>query len=248
MSIKGFTSSFNAIGVLFNGVRYTLKQIYATVRHLGSGKVGLMTSPMWLSVVSSGNTLDASGSTKRVLSITGHSLENGSVIRFINGLNAGQEVQVEVVIDADTVFIGQELPNVPAGSDGFTIYRPMTPTLDSSGQITVVEGITTVVDFLDSGSFAPTGANVIPRSSSAPLEVVSSLAAPVTRAQVISDIGEFINMYSDSAGTNLLCHLPLTPDETVDVDIPAGSTLYLRNAKDVDIDDANSIISINFIG
>jgi hypothetical protein len=207
-----------------------------------------MVAPVWLSLVSSGNTLDASGSDKRVLAITGHSLKKGQIIRFTSGNIIREEVQIQDASNANSVLLSSPLSEAPAGSEGFSVYQPMTPTLDSNGQIAVVEGITTVVDFLDDGSFAPTGANAIPASSSAPLEVVSSLAANVTKIQVISDIGEFINLYSDSAGLNLLAHLVLTPDEVVDVDISAGTSLYIRNAKNATIDDANSIISMNFIG
>lgn len=247
-AIKGFSSLLHHIKTAYNGAQVTSEQLYSTMRRFHAEQAGIMVAPVWLSLVSSGNTLDASGSTKRVLAITGHSLKKGQVIRFTSGNIIREEVQVQDASDANTVLLGSPLSEDPSGSEGFSVYQPMTPTLDSSGQLSVVEGITTVVDFLDNGSFAPTGANAIPASASAPLEVVSSLAANVTRLQVISDVGEFINLYSDSAGTNLLCHLVLTPDEQVDVDIPAGTTLYIRNAKNAIIDDANSIISINFIG
>jgi len=248
MSIKGFSSLVHNVADVFNNIQYKSEQLYATLRRVAHEQAALMVAPVWLSVVSTANSLDASGSTNRVLSITGHSLRRGMTLRFTSGSFVGEEVQIQEVIDANTVLLAQRLSSTPSGSETFNSYRPMTPTLDGSGQIAVVEGITTVVDNLDDGSFAPTGANAIPASSAAPLEVVSSLAAAVTRVQVISDIGEFINLYDDSAGTNLLCHLVLTPDESVDIDIPAGTTLYIRNAKNATIDDANSIISMNFIG
>lgn len=247
-AIKAFTSLIHNVSDTYNGVAYKMRQLYITAREASHEQAALMVAPVWLSVVSTGNSLDASGSTNRVLSITGHSLKKGMVIRFTSGSFIGEEVQVQEIIDANTVILGQRLSSTPAGSEGFTILRPTTPTLDSSGQISVVEGITTIVDFLDAGSMAPTGANAIPGSGSAPLQVVSSLAANVTKIQVIHDIGEFLNIYSDAAGTNLLAHVTLTPDETIDVDIPAGSSIYIRNAKASAIDDANSIISMNFIG
>jgi hypothetical protein len=246
--VKGFTSLFKGMRAVYDGASVQLENIYATLQYLGAGKVGLMTAPRWLSLVSSGNTLDASGSTKRVLAITGHSLSKYDVIRFTSGALAGHEVQVLENSDADSVMLAQELPSTPAGSESFSILIPMTPTLDASGQISIVEGITTIVDFLDAGSMVPTGANVIPKSSDPPLEVVNSLAQNCTKIQVISDIGEFINLYTDAAGATLIAHVVLTPDEVIDVDIPAGSKIYIRAAKDVAIDDINSIISMNFIG
>lgn len=244
--LKGFTSLFNSIKSDYNGGSVSLQQLFATFRYLGAGKAGTMVSSMWLSIVSSGNTLDA-GSTKRVLSKIAHGHRIYDVIRFTSGALIGLEVQIVGVGDANAILLGQELPTAP-GVDGYTVLRPMTPTLDSSGQMSVVEGITTVVDFLDNGSMVPTGANVIPRSSAAPLQVVAALAGNITKIQSVSDVGEFINIYSDAAGATLIAHLVLTPDAVVDVDIAVGSSVYFRAAKDVNIDDVNSILSMNFIG
>lgn len=251
-ALKGFTSLFKSLTSRYNGEDSRLEQLFTTLQLLGSGKVGLHTAPRWLSSVSTGNTLDAAGSSKTVLAITGHSIRKNDVIRFTSGNNAGEEVQVIDNSDADSVLIGQKLPNTPSGSDGFTLLRAMSPTLDSSGQVAVVEGITTIVDFLDAGSYEPSsgGDGIIPRSSNDPVEVVNSLAQSTTKLQVIQDVGEFINLYkSDGAGGfELLAHFPLTPDVIVDVDIDVGETLYLGAAKDSDIDVPGTIIEINFIG
>ena len=245
-ALKAFTSSFHAIGAEYNGAKQYLKQMFATVQMLGSGKVGLHTAPRWMKTVSTGNTLAAS-STKRVLNITGHSLRVGDIIRFTSGDNSDEEVQVIDNSDANSVLIGQELPNTPS-TDSFSILRSLTPTLASSGALQTTAAQVSVVDTLDAGSLVPTGGSLIPRSSNNALEVVNSLAADVTKIQVISDIGQFMNLYSDAARTQLICHLPLTPDESVDVSISSGTTLYVGAAKDSDINDANSILQINFIG
>lgn len=247
-ALKGFTSLFKGIKSTYNGAAIALEQIFATFQYQGSGKIGLMTAPRWLSQVSTGNTIDAAGSTQRVLAIAGHSIRKYDVLRFTSGPNIGEEVQVVDQADANSVLLGQELPQVPGASDGYTLLRPMTPTLDSAGNISVVEGTSTVIDFLDNQSMVPTGANAIPASAAAPLQVVAALAQACTRIQVISDVGEFINLYTDAAGAVLIAHLVLTPDEIVDVDIPAGTSIYIRAAKNASIDDPNAIISMNFIG
>lgn len=246
--IKGFASLLHQVVTEYSSTKIKAEQLFQTMRRFHAEQAGIMVAPVWLSLVSSGNTLDASGSTKTVLAITGHGLKKGQVIRFTSGNIIREEVQIQDARDANFVLLSSPLSEVPAGSEGFSVYQPMTPTLDASGQISVVEGITTVVDFLDDGSFAPTGANAIPGSGSAPLQVVASLAANVAKIQVISDVGEFLNIYSDSAGANLLAHVVLTPDEVIDVDIPAGTSIYIRNAKAAAIDDPNSILSMNFIG
>ena len=251
--IKGFTSSFKSIMTRFSSVEHQLENLYGSLSRIGSSKVGLDTTPSWLSQLSSGNALDAlpwslSTDTKRVLKITGHSLIKGDVLRFTTGTDIHVEIGVEKVLSVDYVLLDGQLPSAPSGGELFRHLRRMTPTLDINGNINIVEGTATIVDFLDAGALIPTGGNIIPRSTSLPLQVVASLAQSVTRMQIISDIGEFINLYSDAAGTILLAHLTLTPDEIVDIDIPAGTTLYIRNQKDVDINDLNSVMSVNFIG
>jgi hypothetical protein len=248
--IKGFTSLIHNIKKDSAGLAVELSQLYQTLRRLGHQKAGIMTAPQWLAIQSSGNTLDASGSTEFVLSITGHSLSVGQVLRMTSGSFQSEEVQVEKVIDANTVQLNSPLSSVPAGSETFSVLVPMSPTLDSTGQISVVEGITSVVDFLDVGTYIPSssGDGIIPRSSNNAVQVVASLAANVTKIQSVSDVGEFINLYTDAAKTNLLCHMVLTPDEIVDIDIPVGTSLYMGAAKDQDIDDNSSVIQLNFIG
>ena len=109
-------------------------------------------------------------------------------------------------------------------------------------------GDKTVVDDIDGGAFEVTGAQLIPRSSQPPLQLVANLAADISEIQVVSDIGEFCNLYSDAAGTNKIASMVLTPDETVKVVRPAGSEIYIRAVKDVDIDQPGSFLAMNFIG
>lgn len=248
--IKGFTSLIHKVVKDSAGTAVQINQLYQTFRRLGYEKAGIMTAPQWLAIQSSGNSLDALGSTELVLSITGHSLSVGQVLRMTSGAFQYEEVQVERVIDANRVQLNSPLSSIPVGSETFSVLIPMSPTLDSTGQISVVEGITTVVDFLDVGTYVPStsGNGIIPRSSNNAVQVVASLAANVTKIQSVSDVGEFINLYTDAARTNLLCHMVLTPDEIVDIDIPAGTSVFMGAAKDQDIDDNSSVIQLNFIG
>lgn len=247
-SIKGFTSLLGAIKTIYDSAEVQLQQVYATFQHLGAGKVALHTVPSYLAEVDIDLNIDASGSTKRVLAITGHGHRKYDIIRFTTGPNTGVEVQIVDVSDSDSVLLGQELPETPTASNGYDLYRAISPRLNPDGSTSISNELLKPVDFLDQESIAPTGANVIPRSSDPPLQVVAALASDVRIVQVISDVGEFVNLYTDALGTNLVAHLPLTPDNSVYVDLLEGDSVYIRNAKDVDIDQPNSIISMNFIG
>lgn len=106
-----------------------------------------------------------------------------------------------------------------------------------------------VVDGVDGNSIEVTGPNVIPRSSSLTgLQIVANLADDISGIQVISDIGEFVEFYADLACTIFIATMVLTPDETVQVIRAAGSSVYIRAVKDVDIDQPGSYLAMNFLG
>lgn len=107
----------------------------------------------------------------------------------------------------------------------------------------------TVVDTIDGNSIIPTGANIIPRSSSATgLEIVNSLAQDITGIQVVSDIGEFVEFYADVNCTQFIASMVLTPDEVVQVVRLATTSIFIRATKDADIDQPLSILAMNFLG
>ncbi len=229
------------------GNKFKLEQIHQSLTK-DRTLVGMMsTLGKWMSAISVGVALDASGHTQDYILITGNSIPVNDWIRFSTGSLVGVEAHV-MAKDGDYLILGSKLPSVPTGADQITHLRPITPTVDLNGNISVVEGATRIVDFLDAGTLIPTGGSAIPASASAPLQVVASLAAHVTKIQSVSDVGEFINLYSDAGGVNLIGHLVLTPDEMIDVDLAAGTSLYMRSAKNAVIDDAGSVIQLNLIG
>lgn len=123
----------------------------------------------------------------------------------------------------------------------YSQYPPLALNTSLQGQLSPV-------DFIDGDGFAPTGANLIPRSSQPPLQIVAALANDVKEIQVISDIGEFCELYSDAAGLVKIAEMVLTPDERVSVNLAAGSEVYIRASKDVDIDQPDSFLAMNFNG
>jgi hypothetical protein len=199
----------------------------------------------------SGQTVDATLSEGNFIKSTGHNVTARKWIVFTSGNLIGEEFYVTKVLDANGFFIDAKIDDVDIpDSETYDVYQAITPKTSSSGNFLVSGGAETVVDFLDIPTYTPSlaGDGIIPRLSSNAILLVASLATAVTRLQVVSDLGEFVNIYDDAARTNLLAHLVLTPDEIVDVDFAAGTALYFGAAKDVDIDDNNSIIQINFLG
>lgn len=246
-AIKGFQSLYLAIENKIGTTLFKLQQKYASLQEIGGGRVGLDTLTRYMTALETGIATTSDSDNLSVLNITGHPFRIGDFLRFETGGNAGIELQV-VKTNANQLMLGGRMDVLATAGDTVARLRSISPTVDVNGSIQVVEGQTEVVDFLDAGTMVPTGVNAIPASSSPPLEVVASLAKAVTKIQSISDVGEFINIYSDSAGTNLIAHLVLTPDEEVDVNLAAGTSLYLRAAKNVAIDDPNSVVQFNLIG
>lgn len=102
-----------------------------------------------------------------------------------------------------------------------------------------------VVDMLDTPLLDVSSTN-IPASAANSLQVVASTAAIIRKVLSIEDIGEFIGLYSGPVATpTLVCVMPLGGGE-VNVSIPIGSLLSLRNMKNAAITSGN--MAINFLG
>ncbi len=104
----------------------------------------------------------------------------------------------------------------------------------------------TVVDQIDTTPLLDVSVTNIPASASAPVQVVASLAAQVYKVISVEDIGEFIGLYTGAASSEVLAAvLPLGGGE-VEVSIPAGTRISLRNMKNAAI--VSDFIAINFLG
>lgn len=102
-----------------------------------------------------------------------------------------------------------------------------------------------VVDQLDSVLLDTSGTN-IPASSGNPLQVVASSAADIKKIISVEDIGEFIAVYKGPALSEVLvCILPLGGGE-IEVQIPSGTRISLRNMKNTAI--SSGFIALNFLG
>lgn len=97
-----------------------------------------------------------------------------------------------------------------------------------------------VVDFLDGGVVDTSSTNI---TTGAGPNLVASLAANVTKIQIIEDIGEFMSL-KDGGGT-VLAYLPLGGGE-VEVSISSGTALHIASETGSTINVGK--IAINFLG
>lgn len=89
--------------------------------------------------------------------------------------------------------------------------------------------------------------NNLPASASSPLEIVASTTATTRKIQTIEDIGQFIGLYTGAASSETLyCILPIAGGE-VDVNIPSGTRLSIRNMKNSTVSD-DVYFSANLMG
>ena len=92
-----------------------------------------------------------------------------------------------------------------------------------------------VVDVLDTVYVDASSTN-IPASSALALEVVSSTADDINQVQCIDTTGELIGMFlANTVGLDPIVIFGPGCDQTISIQIPASSTLYIRNLKDATI-------------
>lgn len=208
-----------------------------------------------ISVAIDGVIRDSETSTVVGLQIAAHGAVKGDLIQFLTGDSANRYVRVSKVIDANNFYISEFISDSqPVATDTVAILSPVFPRVDASGEF-LVSGISgkTLVDSIDpalhvgGSGFMSVAANNIPGNAANGLRLVESLSAPVSKVQVIEDIGELISLFSDLACTTLICSLPLAGGE-VEVKIPAGTSIYIRKAKDNVAINTDTYIAINFLG
>lgn len=103
-----------------------------------------------------------------------------------------------------------------------------------------------IIDFLDTPVLEAASSN-IPASASSPLTVVASLAADVKAIKFNDTTGEYIGVYSDPAGTPVLeCMIGPGEDQTVQIQLTAGTVIGVRNMKNSTI--ALGDLTLQFLG
>lgn len=127
-------------------------------------------------------------------------------------------------------------------------YVPFS--VNASGELRVAASANVatfdIVDFLDTPLLDASSTN-IPASASTPLTVVASLAANVKKIQVLDTTGSFIGVYSNPAVSPVLeAIIGPGSDSTIEVTIPAGTVIGLRNMENSAITVGN--VAINFFG
>lgn len=155
-------------------------------------------------------------------------------------------------VDAVNTTAGQivseiQTSNVSLASIDTSTQNIAQNTLDGNSTLLDIEAALSLspVDQLDS-ILLDTSSTNIPASASSPLQVVASTAAQVRKVVSVEDIGEFIGVYTGPALSEVLhCILPLGGGE-MQVNIPAGTRVSLRNMKNATI--TSGFIAVNFLG
>lgn len=221
-------------------------QSFVTAQKLTQDKVALDVKPNWLASVATSKAVLA-GCTNRIIKCTSHGARVGDIVRFTNADNIGVEATVLSVVSANEFILASELIDAPSVTETFDVLRPITPTVSTSGTITVTLPDTDIVDQIDTTPLLDVSVSNIPASSALPLEVVASLAADCRKILTVDDIGEFIGLYTGAAGAEVLkCVLPIAGG-CVELELSAGDRISLRNMKDATINTA-TFIAINFLG
>ena len=160
-------------------------------------------------------------------------------------------------IDSKTPALGQAVmaASVPVVIASNQSAVPVSGTVTATGPLTdaelraspveVVDSVT-VVDQIDTTPLLDVSSTNIPASASAPVQIVSSLAANVVKVVSVEDVGEFIGLYVGGVGVETLAAvLPLGGGE-INVIIPSGTRVSLRHMKNSAI--TSGFIAINFLG
>lgn len=125
-------------------------------------------------------------------------------------------------------------------------------TEDNAIQVAIRDAVlaaSSAKTIIDQGDTPLLISGTIPKVSTVtPLVVIAATAAESVKVQTIEDIGEFLGLY-ETTGNTLLCALPVAGG-IVDIVVPIGTSLGIKNMKDADIDmGANSVsFAINLIG
>ena len=118
-----------------------------------------------------------------------------------------------------------------------------TPANTKPLPVKVIETVNrSVVDFTP--ALIDASITNIPASASPPFGI-HVLAADIVKIQVIEDIGEFMALYDDAAGTSRICNLPLGGG-VVEVVRPAGTVIYIRSLFNTAI--TSGTLVMNFVG
>lgn len=123
---------------------------------------------------------------------------------------------------------------------------PSGASTEAKQDTLIAAGRRSVVDQIDTTPLLDTSSTNIPASASNPVQIIASTAAQAYKLVSVEDIGEYIGVYTGAALSEvLLCILPLGGGE-IDVNIPAGTRISLRNMQNAAI--SSGKIALQLVG
>lgn len=209
-----------------------LKAEFVTISKAGDKKIAMDVKDVG-SVTDLGADLVEAGSTTTQIVATAHGARVGDSIRFTSGVHDGKEIGIDEVVDANNFLLSQTLDVAPTAGDSFSLLRPISLTLSSTG------GISSSLTFERDGSNQTVVEDTITPANNRPLPVkLSGFTGDITvtanqldvNLDSANDSVEIIQATHDSV--NLNANL-----QVADTDV--------GNANPVPISDAGGSITID---
>lgn len=109
--------------------------IHVTAEPIRESQVGITTLAHMFVTLINADAVEALSTTKKIVA-TAHNAKVGDIVSFSSGIHNGREVKV-VDVDANNIFIGEDLGTAPTAADTFDILRHLYPRLTQGGNIQV---------------------------------------------------------------------------------------------------------------
>lgn len=161
--LKGYTSKIRqSLGTI-------ISDLFATFQPIRRMQVGMdVIAHGWIRTV--GTDAVEATSTASVIKATGHAAQVGDVINFTSGNLDGHEVKV-IKVEANLIYLGEELSEVPGTGDTFEIERHKYPKVNDDGDLNVSVTSTGVIAFLKNAVATQVTEDTVTPANNRPLPV-----------------------------------------------------------------------------
>lgn len=205
---------------------------FATISRVGANKIALDVRNLGTVTNISSDAAEAGSTTSNIVA-TSHAVRKGDRLRFTSGNLSGVEVGVESIPDADNILLEEDLTEAPAPSDTFTILRPISQTLTSTG------GHASVATFIRDGLNQEVTEDTVTPANNRPL--------PVKLVDLTGDISvtaNELNINLDSANDSVEVLQATHDNLNANANLQVGNT-DVANGNPVPVSDAGGSITID---
>jgi hypothetical protein len=139
-----------------------------------------------------------------------------------------------------------ELVDIVTNTGAININAGNTVTQLQAANVTLaaIQTSTNRLTVVQLTSFVDASSTNIPASASLPLQLIASTSAIVRKIVSVEDIGEFMGLYTGAAAAEVLVAvMPLGGGE-IELNIPAGTRLSIRNMKNAAVTTGNLVLNL----